>query len=146
MSSTSIMEPPPAVKVGGKDYRIRFSNGAFYLLSKWGIDVTQISRILNEMFQENRYTEAMYKLAAAGLGNQNAAGNWKTAGIDPLELADTLLDGEADLLMEVTWQAFAGKLGLDTTTKTMPTTAPANNPPTPANSESESGASTGVSG
>jgi hypothetical protein len=34
----------------------------------------------------------------------------------PLELADALLDGEAQPLLDVTWKEFTGKLGLATMT------------------------------
>lgn len=116
------MVPPPSVKVGGKPYCVRFSNGAFYLLSTWGIDVTRLAATLNEYFQGGRYTDAMTKLAAAGLGNFDADGNWRSLGIPPLELADRLLDEEVLPLGNAVWEAFSGKLGL---AKTTAGTAPA---------------------
>ena len=114
--STSVVVAPPTVNVGGKPYAVRFSNGAFYLLSTWGIDLTSISAALNEKFQSGHYTEAMFKLAASSLGSFDRDGNWTSLGMEPLKLADTLLDGEAEPLLDAVWKAFAGKLGLGTKT------------------------------
>lgn len=113
---TNTIAAPPTVKVGGKPYHVHFGNGAFYLLSTWGIDITQITASLNERFSSGRYTEAMYKLAAAGLGTMDRDGNWDSLGIDPLKMADRLKDGESAALMEVVWKEFSGKLGLVTAT------------------------------
>ncbi len=110
--STSLVVAPPAVKVGGKPYFVRFSNGAFYLLSTWGIDAHRVAATLNEYFSQGRYVEAMAKLCAASLGTFDAEGNWRTAGMTPLEMSDRLLEGEQGPLEEVVWKEFSGKLGL----------------------------------
>lgn len=138
MSSTAAVFPPPTVKVGGKEYQIRYGNGAFYLLSTWGIDATSISKTLNEMFRDGRYTEAMYKLAAAGLGTTRN-GKWITANLSPLELADALEEDEAATLMNTVWEQFSGKLGL--ATKKTTATQPADTP----DSQSATGSASGVS-
>jgi len=113
---TNTIAAPPTVQIGGRPYHVRYSTGAFYLLSTWGIDVTAVAQTLNDKFQNGHYTEAMYKLAAAGLGTIDKEGDWETLGIEPLKLADRLKDGEAAALMEVVWREFSGKLGLVTTT------------------------------
>ena len=132
--STQLVAVPTTFAVGGKPHSIRFANGAFYLLSTWGIDVTQIATALNEKFQTGHYTEVMYKLAAASLGNFDASGNWKTLGLDPLEFADRLLEGEAEPLMEAVWKAFSGKLGLVTKT---PGPEPAQTPDPSTNADGQ---------
>jgi len=136
---TSTIAPPPTVKVGGKDMHVHYGNGAFYLLSTWGIDITEMAAALNTRFSSGRYTEAMYKLAAAGLGKMDAEGNWDTLGLDPLKLADKLRDGESAPLMEVVWKEFTGKTGLATTTAE-PTPAK-----TPAPSTNDDGSGIGPS-
>lgn len=114
--STQLVAVQPPIMVGGKPFAIRFANGAFYLLSTWGIDITRITTALNSKFQTGHYTEVMYKLAAAALGNFDNSGQWKSLGIEPLDLADRMLDDEAKPLMDAVWTAFTGKLGLVTMT------------------------------
>jgi len=135
---TNTIAAPPTVQVGGKPYHVHFGNGAFYLLSTWGIDITSIGAALNERFQSGRYTEAMYKLAAAGLGTMDREGNWESLGLDPLKMADRLKDGESTPLMDAVWAAFSGKLGLPTT-PTEPAAA------TPSDSPQPNGSSSGPS-
>lgn len=128
--NTSTIAPPPVVKVGGKDFHVHFGNGAFYLLSTWGIDINGIASSLNERFNAGRYTEAMYKLAAAGLGKMDAEGNWESLGLDPLKMADRLRDGESAPLLEVVWKEFTGKTGLVTMTAETAPATPAISPKT----------------
>ena len=135
---TSTIAPPPTVRVGGKEMHVHFGNGAFYLLSTWGIDITQIASSLNERFASGRYTEAMYKLAAAGLGKMDSNGDWESLGLDPLKMADRLKENESGPLLETVWKEFAGKLGLATTTA-------GTTPATPADSTNADGSSSGPS-
>lgn len=126
---TNTIAAPPTVTVGGQKYHVHFGNGAFYLLSTWGIDVTQISSALNERFQSGRYTEAMYKIAAASLGTMDRNGEWDSLGLDPLKMADKLRDGESGPLLDTVWKEFSGKLGLVTkTAETQPANPSADSP------------------
>ena len=111
--STQPIAPPTTVKVGGKSYQIRFGTGAFFLLSKWGIPSTRIATILNEYFADGRNAEAMITLSAPALGNFDAAMDWHTAGLSPLELADKLRDEEIEPLFAAVWKEFLGKTGLE---------------------------------
>jgi|SRR6185503_5058414 len=135
---TNTIAAPPTVKVGGRDYHVHFGNGAFYLLSTWGIDITTLTDSLNQRFESGRYTEAMYKLAAAGLGTMDRDGNWESLGIDPLKMADRLKDGESGPLLDVVWKEFTGKTGLVTKTAE---TAPATPAASPKTTGSEAGPS-----
>lgn len=128
---TNTIAAPPTVMVGGRQFHVQFSHGAFYQLSTWGIDITQIAASLNERFASGRYTEAMYKLAAAALGTIDKDGNWESLGLDPLKVADRLKDGESAALMETVWKEFAGKLGLVTTTVDPAPATPAGSTETP---------------
>lgn len=107
-----IFAAPPTVKVGGKPYHIRYSHGALYQLSCWGIDANDLIGNINKLMQEGHYTEAMGKICAAGLGTMDADGNWTSLGLTPLQVSDKLRDGEAAELDRVAWQEFAKKYGL----------------------------------
>ena len=119
-----MVSPAPTVKVGGKQYSVRYAHGAIYLLSTWGIDLTRIFQTLAEALgtpaTEDRpevapnghRTELMTKIAAAGLGTIDAEGNWRSAQITPMELSDRMTEEEAELVDRVTWEAFAKKIGL----------------------------------
>ena len=111
MSPTPIATTP-TVKVGGKSYGLRFSQGAFYLLGTWGIDVGRIVEITNEMIAAGRAREWSAKVAASALGNYDAAGQWRSLGLPPLEVMDSLLDGEWEALDAAAWSEFKKKLGL----------------------------------
>ena len=118
--STSLVAPPPSVKVGGKPYQVRFGQGAFYLLGTWGIDVSRIVEVHNEMIGSGRGREYAMKIAAASLGNYDANGVWRSLGAGPLDVADMLLDGEWEALDSTAWEAFKKKAGL----VVIPATAP----------------------
>lgn len=122
--STSIVALPSTVKVGGKPYVVRFSQGAFYLLGTWGIDVSRAVAVHNEMISGGRAKEYAAKLACASLGNFDADGRWRSLGLPPLEVMDLLLDGEWEALDAAAWDAYKKKLGLVTTTDLPPTTDP----------------------
>ena len=115
--SPSLVAPPPTVKVGGKSYSIRFSQGAFYLLSTWGIDVSRAVSVHNEMISTGRAKEYAAKLACAALGNYDADGKWRSLGLPPLEVMDLLQDGEWEALDAAAWEAYKKKLGLVSTTE-----------------------------
>ena len=110
--STSIVAPPPTVKVGGRPYAIRFSQGAFYLLGTWGIDVSRPVQVHNEMIAGGRAKEYAAKIACAALGNFDDQGRWRSLGLSPLEVMDSLLDGEWEALDAAAWDAYKKKLGL----------------------------------
>jgi hypothetical protein len=120
--STAIVAPPPTVKVGGRPYSVRFSQGAFYLLGTWGIDVSRAVQVHNEMVSGGRFREYMAKLVSASLGNFDAEGRWRSLGLPPLEVMDSLLDGEWQLLDVTVWEEYKKKLGLVLTTEALPTT------------------------
>ncbi len=106
----------PIVMVGGKPYALRFSQGAFYLLSTWGVDVYKLVDVLNSMLAAGRGKEVAAKIACSALGNYDAAGSWHSLGLPPLEVMDLLLDGEWEALDAAAWEAFKKKLGLATAT------------------------------
>ena len=114
--SPSLVTPLPAVKVGGRPYSLRYSQGAFYLLSTWGIDVSQAVRVHNEMISTGRAKEYAAKLACAALGNVDTEGKWHSLALPPLEVMDMLLDGEWEALDAAAWDAYKKKLGLVSTT------------------------------
>ena len=134
--STSIVAPPPTVKVGGRPYAIRFSQGAFYLLGTWGIDVSRPVQVHNEMIAGGRAKEYAAKIACAALGNFDDQGRWRSLGLSPLEVMDSLLDGEWEALDAAAWDAYKKKLGLVSTTEV---------PATQNFSTSSDGSSTGRS-
>jgi hypothetical protein len=107
----------PTVKVGGRSFGIRYSQGAFYLLSTWGIDVSRAVQVHNEMISSGRTKEYAAKLACAALGNFDADGKWRSLGTPPLEVMDSLLDGEWESLDAAAWGEYKKKLGLVTTTE-----------------------------
>ena len=119
--STAIVAPLPTVKVGGRPYAIRFSHGAFYLLSTWGIDVSRAVQVHNEMISTGRAKEYAAKLACAALGNVDSEGRWRSLGLPPLEVMDMLEDGEWEALDAAAWDAYKKKLGLVSTTAELPT-------------------------
>ena len=149
--SMNIVVPAPIVKVGGKPYSVRYAHGAIYLLSTWGIDLTNIFSTLADaigmpatattpaVIPNGRRTELMTKIAAAGLGTIDAEGNWRTAGITPMELSDRMTEEEAGEVDRVTWEAFAKKIGLPLP-KPEPAPAP-NTPDTTKPSGSDNGPS-----
>jgi hypothetical protein len=102
----------PTVKVGGRSYVIRFSQGAFYLLSTWGIDVSRAVQVHNEMITAGRAKEYAAKLACAALGNFDNEGRWRSLGLSPLEVMDMLQDGEWEALDAAAWDEYKKKLGL----------------------------------
>lgn len=112
----------PTVKVGGRSFGIRFSNGAFYLLGTWGIDVSRAVQVHNEMVAGGRVKEYAAKLACAALGNFDADGRWRSLGLPPLEVMDSLLDGEWEALDAAAWAEYKKKLGLVTKTEQPATT------------------------
>ena len=120
--SPSLVAPLPAVKVGGRPYSLRYSQGAFYLLSTWGIDVSQAVRVHNEMISTGRAKEYAAKLACAALGNVDTEGKWHSLAIPPLEVMDMLLDGEWEALDAAAWDAYKKKLGLVSTMELPPGT------------------------
>lgn len=120
--SPSLVAPLPTVKVGGRSYSVRFSQGAFYLLSTWGIDISRAVQVHNEMVGSGRAKEYAAKLACASLGNLDADGKWRSLGLTPLEVMDSLLDGEWEALDAAAWDAYKKKLGLVSTTEASPTT------------------------
>lgn len=122
--STSIVSPPPVVKIGGRPYSVRFSQGAFYLLGTWGIDVSRAVTVHNEMVTSGRAKEYAAKIACASLGNFDSEGRWRSLGLPPLEVMDSLLDGEWEILDAAAWDAYKKKLGLVSTTGVQPTTDP----------------------
>ena len=149
--STNLVVASPTVKVAGKTYSVRYSHGAIYLLSTWGIDLTRIFTTLaealgapategrSEIVPNGRRTELMMKIAAAGLGTIDSEGNWRSAQISPMDLADRMSDDEAEVIDRVTWEAFAKKIGLPLPN---PVTPVAQNPPdTTKPSGSDSGPS-----
>lgn len=113
--STQPLTPGKPVTVRGKQYLVRFSTGAFYLLSKWGLPSERLAGILNEYFKSERNTEAMLMLAAASLGNFDISMEWHTAGFEPLTLADKIDDNPEEMkaLFETVWREFLGKTGLE---------------------------------
>ena len=119
--STSIVAPLPTVKVGGRSYSVRWSQAAFYLLGTWGVDVGAAVSVHNRMIAEGRGREYEAKLACAPLGNLDAEGRWHSLALSPLEVMDSLLDGEWGPLSEVTWSEYKKKLGLVMTTEVPPT-------------------------
>jgi len=108
----------PTVKVGGRSFSIRFSQGAFYLLSTWGIDVSRAVEVHNQMVSTGRAKEYAAKLAAAALGSFDQEGRWRSLGMQPLDLMDSLLDGEWEALDAAVWDAYKKKLGLVVKTET----------------------------
>lgn len=121
---TSIVVPPPVVQIGGRPYSIRFSQGAFYLLGTWGIDVSRPVAVHNDMIASGRSKEYAAKIACAALGNFDADGRWRSLGLPPLEVMDSLLDGEWEALDAAAWDAYKKKLGLVSTTEAPATTDP----------------------
>ena len=115
--SPSLVAPLPTVKVGGRPYSIRYSQGAFYLLSTWGIDVSRAVSVHNEMISTGRAKEYAAKLACAALGSYDADGKWRSLGLPPLEVMDLLQDGEWEALDAAAWEAYKKKLGLVSTTE-----------------------------
>lgn len=113
----------PTVKVGGRSFGIRFSQGAFYLLSTWGIDVYRAVQVHNEMISAGRAKEYAAKLACAALGNFDAEGRWHSLGLAPLEVMDMLQDGEWEALDAAAWDEYKKKLGLVSTTEAPQTSA-----------------------
>ena len=105
----------PTVKVGGRSFGIRYSQGAFYLLGTWGIDVSRAVQVHNEMISAGRGKEYAAKLACAALGNYDADGKWRSLGLPPLEVMDSLLDGEWEALDAAAWTEYKKKLGLVST-------------------------------
>ena len=115
--STPIVAPHFAVKVGGRSYSIRFSQGAFYLLGTWGIDVSRAVQVHNEMVSSGRGQEYARKIACAGLGNFDQDGRWRSLGLSPLDVMDSLLDGEWEAIDAAAWSEYKKKLGLVSTTE-----------------------------
>lgn len=121
---TLAVVPAPTVSVGGKRYSVRYAHGAIYLLSSWGIDMNRIFQTLAEALgrpadgenpaiePNGRRVEIMTKIAAAGLGNIDGDGYWRSAGLTPQDLADRMTDEEAEAIDFVTWSAFSKKIGL----------------------------------
>ena len=101
----------PTVKVGGRSFGIRFSQGAFYLLGTWGIDVSRAVSVHNEMISSGRAKEYAAKLACAALGNYDSEGRWRSLGLPPLEIMDSLLDGEWEALDAAAWDEYKKNLG-----------------------------------
>ena len=134
--SPSLVAPLPTVKVGGRSYSVRFSQGAFYLLSTWGIDVSRAVSVHNEMISTGRAKEYAANIACAALGNFDADGKWRSLGLPPLEVMDMLQDGEWEALDAAAWDAYKKKLGLVSTTEV---------PATQNFSTSSDGSSTGRS-
>jgi len=114
----------PTVKVGGRSYSVRFSQGAFYLLSTLGIDVSRAVQVHNEMVSTGRAKEYAAKLACAALGNFDSEGRWRSLGLPPIEVMDMLQDGEWEALDAAAWDEYKKKLGLVTTTEAPQTTDP----------------------
>lgn len=133
---TSLVAPLPTVKVGGRPYAIRYSQAAFYLLGTWGIDVGSAVSVHNGMIAAGRGREYEAKLACAPLGSFDAEGRWHSLGLSPLEVMDSLLDGEWEALSAATWDAYKKKLGLVMTTEA---------PATPDPSTKSDGLNTGPS-
>jgi hypothetical protein len=123
MSPTPITTTP-TVKVGGKTYGVRFSQGAFYLLGTWGIDVTRAVSVHNDMIASGRAREYAAKIACSALGNYDEQGRWRSLGLPPLEVMDMLLDGEWQDLDKAAWEEYKKKLGLVLTTEVPQTTEP----------------------
>jgi hypothetical protein len=119
--SPSLVAPLPTVKVGGRSYSVRFSQGAFYLLGTWGIDISRAVQVHNEMIASGRGREYEGKLAAASLGNLDSDGRWRSLGLTPLEVMDSLLDGEWGELSAASWGEYKKKLGLVLMTEAPPT-------------------------
>jgi hypothetical protein len=124
----------PTVKVGGRSFGIRYSQGAFYLLGTWGIDVSRAVQVHNEMISAGRGKEYAAKLACAALGNYDADGKWRSLGLPPLEVMDSLLDGEWEALDAAAWGEYKKKLGLVSTME-----LPATESPSTKNDGSNSG-------
>ncbi len=91
---------------------VHFGNGAFYLLSTWGIDISRIVDQWNELVSTGRRQEGLGKIAAAAAGTMDSAGNWTSLGIPPLALADKCSTEEWLNIQTVAWEEFAKKLGL----------------------------------
>ncbi len=134
--STASVAPLPTVKVGGRSFSVRFSQSAFYLLGTWGIDVVNAAQVHNRMNDEGRGREYEAKLAAASLGNFDADGRWRSLAMPPLELLDSLLDGEWEALATLSWAEYKKKVGLVLKTEV---------PATPDLSMKSDGSSTGPS-
>ena len=127
----------PTVKVGGKTYGVRFSQGAFYLLGTWGIDVSRAIEVHNSMITSGRAKEYAAKIACSALGNYDASGTWRSLGMAPLEVMDRLQDGEWEALDAAAWGEYKKKLGLVPMPVQTPTTDP---------STSSAGSNSGPSG
>ncbi len=128
---TNTIAPPPVVQVGGKQYHVHFGNGAFYLLSTWGIDIARIVDQWNEMISTGRRNEGLVKIAAASAGTIDSAGNWTSLGLTPLQFADRCSVDECLNAQNVAWEEFAKKLGLvmvKTETEPAPKSADSPNP------------------
>lgn len=121
---TSLVAPLPTVKVGGRPFSVRFSQGAFYLLSTWGVDVSRAVSVHNEMISTGRAKEYAAKLACAALGNFDTDGRWRSLGLPPLEVMDMLQDGEWEALDALAWSEYKKKLGLVSMTEAPPTNDP----------------------
>jgi hypothetical protein len=148
----------PTVTVGGKTYAVKYSHGAIYLLSTWGIDISRIFQTLADalgcdaveatdtaparpaVIPNGHRTELLTKIAAAGLGTIDAEGRWRSAQITPMDLSERMSDDEVDLVDRVTWEAFAKKIGLQLPTKPEAAAAPIQ-PDTTKTSGSDSGPS-----
>lgn len=126
-----IKTPPisyPTVRVGGKEYQLKFGLAAMFRLNTWGVNVAALDSVVEEWARTGRDLQMVITLGSAALGHL-VDEKWASAAMTPIQLADTLLDDE--------FQAFSsgvvaslGKASLVEKSATQPATIL----PTPAES------------
>jgi hypothetical protein len=97
----------PRVKIGGKEFTLRFAYSAYYQLAKWGKNIASAD---------------VLEMAAAAAGNFDPGGNWHSAGFSsPLDLADLIVGDEGDALLAALADALKKAApGTETTVQPVP--------------------------
>lgn len=110
----------PTVVVGGKQYQLKFGMGALFVLNSWGVDVAHLDAVIAAWTRDKRDLQMVVTLSAASLGRVSD-GKWHSESMKPIELADTLLDGEFLALSDAV-VATLGKASLGEEAATQPAT------------------------
>lgn len=98
----------PTATVGGREYQLRYSKTAQYLLDKWGFEISPTVKI------------PALAWAAAMVGHVDPSGTWKSAGFkSEVDFVDTIgVNENLDALYLAVTEALKKVLGSATVTLT----------------------------